>query len=176
MKPAICTAQALGAACVRKAPALVRCWCRELSVLDCEVGGERWVWSVPARPANDTAPNEGSSSVAGKSHNAPGYGRGPHPGLSVRAETVVPGHSSPKLAASIASSGGNCGIRPQLNRRKRQPRVKADISTPKARRMQQTGGGGSLTDWLREEGSVPNTELAENGSQRGEHAGTEVTP
>lgn len=48
-----CVGEATAAACVRKAPALVRCWCRELSVLDCEVGEERWVFHVPARAAND---------------------------------------------------------------------------------------------------------------------------
>lgn len=71
---ALCTALALhgGAPCLRKQPALVRCWCRELSVLDCEVGGERWVFFVPARAANDAE--------VGKSHNAPGYGASPHPG------------------------------------------------------------------------------------------------
>ncbi|MFZ5891263.1 MAG: hypothetical protein ACOY0T_09455 [Myxococcota bacterium] len=34
--------------------ALPRVWCRELSVLDCEADGERWVWYVAAKPANDT--------------------------------------------------------------------------------------------------------------------------
>lgn len=53
MSTAVCIGCAPRAACVRKAPALVRCWCRELSVLDCEVDGERWVFHVPARPAND---------------------------------------------------------------------------------------------------------------------------
>ena len=49
-----CVGEAMSAACVRKAPALVRCWCPQLSVLDCEVNGERWVFHVPARAANDT--------------------------------------------------------------------------------------------------------------------------
>lgn len=31
-----------------------RVWCPELSVLDADVDGERWVWHVPAKPANDT--------------------------------------------------------------------------------------------------------------------------
>jgi hypothetical protein len=55
---ALCTIAVARAACRRLSPSFPRVWCPELSMLDAEVDGERWLWHVPARAANDVEAGE----------------------------------------------------------------------------------------------------------------------
>lgn len=136
MRPALCTVAIARAACRRLSLSFARVWDQHLSVLDAEVDGERIVWHVPARAANDTTPITAAPQIAAISSESLGNG-------------VITGR------AEIARSAAN--------RRNRQPSEQTGNSLLAEAQLGETGGTAPkpprkapLAAWLREqEGGRP---------------------